>query len=85
MPGEKNVRAHPLVERSKLILPPLHIKLGFMKQFVKSLKKDGDCFKCVCTKFPGSTIENLKAGIFYGPQIKKLINDRDFSNSMNEK
>ena len=61
VPGEKNVQAHPLVERSKIILPPLHIKLGIMKQFVKALNKDGDCFKYICTKFPGSTIEKLKA------------------------
>ena len=32
VPGEKNTQAHPLVERSKIILPPLHIKLGIMKQ-----------------------------------------------------
>ena len=34
MPGEKNVQAHPLVERSKIILPPLHVKLCIIKQFV---------------------------------------------------
>jgi len=82
VPGEKNVQAHPLVEGSKIILPPLHTKLGIMKQFVKALNKDGDYFKYICTKFPGSTIEKLKAGIFDGPQIRTLINDRDFPNSM---
>ena len=56
-----------------------------MKQFVKALNKDGDCFKYICTKFPGSTIEKLKAGIFEGPQIRTLMNGRDFPNSMNEK
>ena len=85
MPGEKNVQAHPLVERSKIILLPLHIKLDIIKQFAKALNKDGDCFKYICTRFPGSTIEKLKAGIFYGPQIRTLINDCDFPNAMNEK
>ena len=47
VPGEKNVQAHPLVERSQIILPPLHIKLGIMQQFVKALNKGGDCFKYV--------------------------------------
>ena len=56
-----------------------------MKKFVKAHKKDGDCFKYICTKFPGSTIEKLKAGIFDGPQIRTLINDGDFPNSINEK
>jgi len=78
LPGEKNVQGHPLVERSKIILPPLHIKLGIMKQFAKSLNKDGDCFKYICTKFPGSMTEKLKAGIFDGPQIRTLINDLTF-------
>jgi len=69
----------------KIILPPLHIELGIMKQFVKALNKDGDCFKYISTKFPGSTIEKLKACIFDGPQIRTLINDCDFPNSVNEK
>ena len=73
------------IKDSKIILPPLHIKLGIMKQFVKALNKDGDCFKYICTKFPGSTIEKLKACIFDGPQIRTLINYCDFPNYMNEK
>ena len=85
VPGKKNVQAHPLVERSKIILPPLHIKLGIMKQFVKAFNKDGDCFKYICTKFPGSTIEKLKAGVFDSPHIRILINDCNFLNPMNEK
>ena len=72
------------MERSKIILPPLHIKLGIMKQFVKALDKDGDCFKYICTKFSGSTTEKLKAGIFDGPRIRTLVNDCGFPNSMNE-
>jgi len=82
---ERNVQAHPLVERFKIILPPFHIELGIMKQFVKALNKDGDCFKYICTKFPGSMTEKLKAGIFDGPRIRTLINDCGFPNSMNEK
>jgi len=35
MPGEKNVVNPPLVLQEKIYLPPLHIKLGLMKNFVK--------------------------------------------------
>jgi len=56
-----------------------------MKQFVEALNKDGDCFKYICTSFPGSTIEKLKAGIFDGHQLRTLIQDCDFPNSTNEK
>ena len=31
IPGSLNVLAPPLVERSKIAFPPLHIKLGIMK------------------------------------------------------
>ena len=81
-PGSFNVLAPPLVERSKIVFP-LHIKLGIMKQFVKALEKDGDCFKYICMKFPSPTIEKVKAGIFDGPQIRKLMNDSNFCNFMN--
>ena len=62
------------------MFPPLHIKLDIMKHFVKAVEKDGNCFKYmyICIKFPGTTIEKLKAEIFDGPQIRKLINDANF-------
>jgi hypothetical protein len=46
-PGLKNETQEPLVDCDKVLLPLLHIKLGIMVQFVQSLEKDGDCFKCV--------------------------------------
>jgi hypothetical protein len=40
IPGSKNVVHASLVDRQKLLLPPLHIMLGIMKQFVKALGKE---------------------------------------------
>ena len=51
--GEKNIIHQPLVEHEKIIFPPLHIKLGLTKQFVKALNVEGDCFQRKCTTFPG--------------------------------
>ncbi|XP_061471112.1 uncharacterized protein LOC133379577 [Rhineura floridana] len=82
--GAVNIINKPLVDREKFILPPLHIKLGLMKQFVKALDKDGDCFKYICRSFLGLTMEKLKAGIFDGPKICKLINDLNFTKFMND-
>ena len=48
-PGEKNIVNNPLVDRKNIILPPLHIKLGLMKQFVKALDCSGDCFGYICS------------------------------------
>jgi len=36
-PGHKNVKHHSLVESSRILLPPLHIKLGLMKNSVKAV------------------------------------------------
>ena len=53
-----------------------------MKQFLKGLDKEGDCFKYLCVKFPTITEEKLKAGVFDGPQIRRLLNDPAFISTM---
>ena len=77
--GDKNITNEPLVNRNCIVLPPLHINLGLMKQFVKALDKHGNCFNYIVKKFPGLSMEKLKAGIFDGPQIRKLIQDQAFT------
>ena len=76
--GEKNIVNIPLVNREKVLLLPLHIKLGLMKQFVKALDKEGECFKNLCTKFSCLSYEKFKAGIFDGPQIRHLLKIKKF-------
>ena len=82
--GKNNIINEPLVDREKIIFPPLHIKLGLMKQFVKALDKNGSCFLYLVENMPQLSIEKIKAGIFDGPQIIQLINDTAFLQSMNE-
>ena len=78
----ETVLIEPLVNRDRIILPPLHVKLGLMKQFVKAMDKHGSCFNYIVQKFPGLSMENLKAGILDGPQIRKLIQDQAFTSYM---
>ena len=80
----KEYNQFALVESSKVILPPLHIKLGLMKQFVKALDKQGLCFKYISEKFPHLSAEKVKEGVFIGPQIRMLINDELFITKMND-
>jgi len=47
MPEEKNVVSPSLILPEKLYLPPLHIKLGCMKNFVKGMDKTGHGLKYV--------------------------------------
>ena len=81
-PGEHNVLNEPLVERSKILLPSLHIKLGLMKQFVKALDREGVAYQYLSEMFPQISKEKLKAGVFDGPQIQKALRDETLTKKM---
>ena len=78
VPGICNVKFSPLIDREKVFLPPLHIKLGLMKNFVKGLPKPGVAFQYLRSKFPKVSDAKLKEGVFVGPQIRKILADREF-------
>jgi hypothetical protein len=59
-PGNKNILRQSLVDGRKILLSPLHIKLGIMKQFVQVLPKTGSCFMYLCKKFPHLSGAKLK-------------------------
>ena len=86
-PGIRNVHYPPLVDPQKILLPPLHIKLGLMKNFVKALDKEKPGFKYLYEKFPILSEAKIKEGVFVGPQIHKLFRDDTFDHllSGNEK
>ena len=49
VPGVKNIQYTPLANPDKILMPPLHIKLGLMKNFVKAMaKQNSNCFKFLC-------------------------------------
>ena len=55
-------------------MPPLHIKLGLMKNFVKALaKQNSNGFEFLCEKFTELSQAKLKEGIFVGPPILKFL------------
>lgn len=78
-----NIINEPLVDRTRVLLPPLHTKLGLMKQYVKALDKDSECFQYLGRKFPQISDAKLKEGIFDGPQIRTLLKDETFITTMN--
>lgn len=83
-PGSKNVIRQPLVEPCKILLPPLHIKLGLMKQFVKALDKEGHCFEYIQRAFPKLSDAKVQQGVFDGPQIRTLLKDKTFATTMTD-
>ena len=65
--------------------PPLPIKLGLMKNFVKALGVKGPAFTYLRGKFPRRTSEKVKAGVFIGPQIRQLFKDQQFEAVLSDK
>ena len=56
-----------------------------MKQFVKALNTDGECFQHIFSELPGLSFEKIKVGVFNGPQIRALVHDQEFARKMNDK
>ena len=79
-----NVKQQPLVDAAKILMPPLYIKLGLIKQFVKQLDTEGEAFKCIQQLFRKYSEAKIKAGVFPGPEVKGLINFIDFPKLLSE-
>jgi len=62
-----------------VLLPPLHIKLGLIKQYVTKAT-----FTYIRQTFPNVSEAKLKAGVFDGPQITTLMKDENFVTVMND-
>ncbi|GBM78933.1 hypothetical protein AVEN_26730-1 [Araneus ventricosus] len=85
IPGVKNEENEPLVVSEKILLPPLHIKLGLMKIFVKAGDCGGSGFQYLRLKFPKVSEAKIKEGIFVGPQFRQLMKDPVFESKLTKK
>jgi hypothetical protein len=74
-PGEKWVRKLLLFDKDNILLPPLHIKLGLMKNFINTMNKHGEGFEYLRKKFLKLSDAKLKEGIFVGQQINDINDD----------
>ena len=84
VPGQRNVLHGPLVDPQKVIMPPVHIKLGLVKNFVKAMNKDGKGFKYLKEKFSYVSDAKINEGIFVGPQIRELVKDSHFDELLDD-
>jgi len=55
-----------------------------MKNFVKSVDITGRGFEYVRNKFPNVSDAKIKEGIFIGPQMRELMQDKQFDEDLNE-
>jgi hypothetical protein len=70
------------VGKSTVCLPPLHIKLGFIKIFVKALDNKSEGFGYLRQTFSKLSEAKMKEGTFVGAQIKQMFKDQDFSTNL---
>ncbi|UYV73879.1 hypothetical protein LAZ67_11001247 [Cordylochernes scorpioides] len=82
--GHKNIVNPPLIDSENIYSPPLHIKLELMKNFVKAMDRNASGFAYLKQKYSSISDAKIKEGIFVGPQIRELLQDGNFQNSLNE-
>ena len=83
--GRHNIKQKPLLQSDRIHLPPLHIKVGLFKQFVKALDKDSFAFAYLAETFPFLSKSKIKEGILIGPQIRKIVLDEISTHISQEK
>ena len=66
------------------MLPPLHIKLGLAKQFVKALKPTSRAFRHIRQMFPSISEAKVNGGIFVGPQIRRMLASEELDEQMSD-
>lgn len=76
--GVENIQHMALVKKDNIILPPLHIKLGLVKNFIKALDKEGEAFSYLRTIFQNLSLAKISEGVLDGPQIRKLLANTQF-------
>ena len=81
--GSHNIIQNYLVNPNRILFHPFHIKLGLMIHFIKVLDQNGSTMQFLRRKFPKISEAKITAGILNGPQIRELIHDNNFDNSIN--
>ncbi|UYV70517.1 hypothetical protein LAZ67_7003387 [Cordylochernes scorpioides] len=80
--GHKNIVNPPLIDSENIYLPPLHIRLELMKNFVKAMDRNASGFAYLKQKCSNMSDAKIKEGIFVGPQIRELPQNGNFQNSL---
>jgi len=72
-----------LLNLENVLLPPLHIKPGILKNVLKALDRNSEGFLYLCSKFPNLSDARGKQGIFVGVHIGKVMCDKNFKRKFN--
>lgn len=69
--GEKNIEREALIPIANILIPPLHVKLGLMKNFAKSLPQDSAGFQFLRNTFPHISAAKIKEGKIF-PKLRNI-------------
>ena len=79
IPGKENIINIPLVEPDISLLPPLHIKIGLIKIFIKLLVKKNLVDLNISFKlFLKISSQKMKESVFNRPQIREMLRLENF-------
>lgn len=68
--GKDNVVAEALVPVDNILMPPLHVKLGIVSNFIKALNKDGEAFDYLRTLFHRLSEAKITQG---NSKLRKIV------------
>ena len=76
--GTKNVQHLLLVESNNILLPPLRIQQGMIKNFAGDTYQIATAFRYIAEKFPGISATKIKEGIPVDSQICMLYKGKQY-------
>lgn len=82
VPGAHNVWNEPSLSKEEIMLPPLHIKLTLVKQFIKGLDSNSEALNLFWQMFPTIREAKTKDILFTGPQICVMLKWKELVNAM---
>lgn len=71
--GFQNVIGGALVPTEKILLPPLHVKLGIVKNFISQIAKQETVYACLRQIFPRLSEAKLKKGMYIFKQFHAIL------------
>ena len=84
-PGKINIAQKSLVDPQKIFLPGLRIKLGIVKNVIKTLNKNWKAgLFFLKNNIPKLSEANIREGVFDELQTRQLILNCDFEKSLSE-
>ncbi|GAB0089264.1 hypothetical protein DMENIID0001_037820 [Sergentomyia squamirostris] len=81
--GKYSIIETIVVPPGKVLMAPLHVKLGLVKNFLKTLKTDSEAFTHYRRLFKELSDGKAHECNLTGPQIRKLFQDQEFAGKLN--